>query len=199
VERAARWGFWLSLSLLLAGEMARSTGWLARSRRLLKDRQDACVEQGYGLIVTGLLAMGKGNIQGAGGSFDQALALAEQFGDPDLLALGLLSRGQSLIQSNDIADGVARLDEAMVAATAGEVSPVLTGIIYCAVILTCQRTFDLRRARMDHAARRLVCFPARSSALSRPMSGASLRNSAVEGQLARSSRRGDESPRPSCR
>src|SRR3546814_928919 len=66
VERAARWGFWLSLSLLLAGETARSTGWLARSQRLLNDREDACVEQGYGLIVTGLLAMGKGNTGSAG-------------------------------------------------------------------------------------------------------------------------------------
>jgi DNA-binding CsgD family transcriptional regulator len=147
VERAARWGFWLSLSLLLGGEMARSTGWLARSQRLLKDREDACVEQGYGLIVTGLLAMGKGTTESAGASFEQALALAEQFKDPDLLALGLLSRGQSLIQSRKSAEGVARLDEAMVAVTAGEVSPVLAGIIYCAVILTCQRIFDLRRAR----------------------------------------------------
>jgi tetratricopeptide (TPR) repeat protein len=145
-QRAARLGFRLSLSHLLAGEMARSAGWLARSQRLLKDREDACVEHGYGLIVTGLLAMGKGNIESAAASFDQALALAEQFGDADLLALGLLSRGQSLIQSNNVSDGVARLDEAMVAATAGEVWPVLTGIIYCAVILTCQRIFDLRRA-----------------------------------------------------
>jgi DNA-binding CsgD family transcriptional regulator len=147
VERAARWGFWLSLSLLLGGEMARSTGWLARSQRLLKDREDACVEQGYGLIVTGLLAMGKGTTDSAGASFEQALALAEQFADPDLLALGLLGRGQSLIQSHERAEGLARLDEAMVAVTAGEVSPVLTGIIYCAVILICQRIFDLRRGR----------------------------------------------------
>lgn len=147
VERAARWGFWLSLSLLLAGEMARSTGWLARSQRLLNDREDACVEQGYGLVVTGLLAMGRGNAESAGESFEQALALAERFGDPDLLALGLLSRGQSLIQSHKSAEGVARLDEAMVAVTVGEVSPVLAGIVYCAVILTCQRMFDLRRAR----------------------------------------------------
>lgn len=147
VERAARLGFWLSLCLLLGGELARSTGWLARSQRLLKDREEACVERGYGLIVTGLLAMGKGTTESAGASFEQALALAEQFGDPDLLAMGLLSQGQSLIQSHKIAEGVARLDEAMVAVTAGEVSPVLAGIIYCGVILTCQHIFDLRRAR----------------------------------------------------
>lgn len=147
LERAARLGYWLSLSFLLAGEMARSTGWLARSQRLLNDRDGECVEQGYGLIVTGLQAMFQGNTEKAGASFEQALALAERFGDSDLLALSLLSRGQSLIQSKESAEGLARLDEAMVAVTAGEVSPVLAGIIYCAVILICQRIFDLRRAR----------------------------------------------------
>jgi ATP/maltotriose-dependent transcriptional regulator MalT len=147
VERAARLGFWLSLSLLLAGEVARSTGWLARSQRLLKDREDVPVDHGFGLVVTGLLAMGAGHMENAGTSFDEAVSLAERFGDPDLLALGLLGKGESLILSNRIGNGVARLDEAMVAATAGQVSPVLTGIIYCAVILACQRIFDLRRAR----------------------------------------------------
>lgn len=147
VERAARWGFWLSLHMLLTGEMAQATGWLARSQRLLKDREAVCVEQGYGLIVTGLLEMGKGAIESAAGRFEEAVALAERFGDPDLLALGLLSRGQSLIQSQRSSEGVARLDEAMLAVTAGKVSPVLAGIVYCAVILTCQRIFDLRRAR----------------------------------------------------
>lgn len=147
VERAARRGFQLSLHMLLAGEMAQSTGWLARSQRLLKDREEACVEQGYELIVTGLLAMGQGNAESADTCFEQAVALAEQFHDPDLLALGLLSLGQSLIQSHRSAEGVIRLDEAMVAVTAGEVSPVLAGIVYCAVILTCQRIFDIRRAR----------------------------------------------------
>jgi DNA-binding CsgD family transcriptional regulator len=147
VERAARWGFWLSLHMLLAGEMAQANGWLARSQRLLKDREEACAERGYGLIVSGLLAMGKGNTKSARVSFEQAIALAEHFGDPDLLTLGLLGQGQSLIQSRKSAEGVSRLDEAMVAVTAGDVSPVLAGIVYCAVILTCQRIFDLPRAR----------------------------------------------------
>lgn len=133
--------------MLLAGEMAQATGWLARSRRLLGGREEACAAQGYGLVVTGLLALGKGMTEDAGASFDQAVALAERFGDPDLLALGLLSRGQGLIQSDRAGEGVAQLDEAMLSVTADEVSPVLAGIVYCAVILTCQRIFDLRRAR----------------------------------------------------
>ncbi|NLD69703.1 MAG: response regulator transcription factor [Limnobacter sp.] len=147
VERAARSGFWLALQMLLAGELAPANAWLARSQRLLERREAACVERGYGFVVTGLLAMGSGDLDSAGDAFDEATALAQRFGDPDLLALGLLSRGQTLIQSRRPAEGLARLDEAMLAVTAGEVSPILAGIVYCAVILACQRIFDLRRAR----------------------------------------------------
>src|SRR5690606_38276874 len=94
-----------------------------------------------------LFAMGQGKAESAGSSFDEAIAMAQRFGDPDLLALGLLSRGQCLVQSQQAAEGVALLDEAMVSVTTGEVSPIFAGLVYCAVILTCQRIFDLERAR----------------------------------------------------
>lgn len=147
LEDAARLGFWLSLNLLLAGEAAQSTGWLARSRRLLEDRQNPCAAEGYGCIVSGLLAMGSGDPEDASENFDRAVDLAKRFGDTDLLTLALLGQGQALIELRDIAEGIARLDEAMVAVTTGDVSPAFTGIVYCAVILDCQRIFDLRRAQ----------------------------------------------------
>lgn len=39
------------------------------------------------------------------------------------------------------------LDEAMVAVTAGELSPLMTGLIYCSVIEACQQVYALGRAR----------------------------------------------------
>jgi len=145
-RRATYWGYWLSLIQLLSGEPAQATGWLARARRLDKALPEAGAARGYGEVLGGLLAIGSGDTAGAVARFDAAVALAERFDDPDLLALALLGQGQVLTMQHAIAEGVARLDEAMLGITAGKVSPVLAGIVYCAVILTCQRIFDLARA-----------------------------------------------------
>jgi ATP/maltotriose-dependent transcriptional regulator MalT len=147
LEDAARTGFWLSLCFLLSGEVAQATGWHARSQRLLNSWEEPSAARGYGLVVTGLLAMSKGDMDSARASFEAAATLAGPHGDADLLALALLGQGEMLTRSGSVGEGVARLDEAMVAVTAGDVSPVLAGIVYCAVILACQAIFDLNRAQ----------------------------------------------------
>lgn len=72
---------------------------------------------------------------------------ADRFRDTDLVAMACHGRGRALIRLGKTAEGVALLDEAMVAVTADEVSPLVAGDIYCSVIEACDEIFDVRRAQ----------------------------------------------------
>ena len=146
-QRAVRCAFWLGFALLQRGDMAQGGGWLGRAGRMVDEHQLDTVERGYLLVPTGLMAMGAGEPETALERFAEAESLARRFGDQDLDALGKLGQGQAMLCMGRMPEGLRLFDEAMVAVTAGETSPVISGLVYCAVIDTCQRVFDLRRAR----------------------------------------------------
>ncbi len=144
--RAARCAFWLAMALFERGDMAQGGGWLARAEHLLEDAGE-CVERGYVLLPRALQHLGGGDPATAHAIFSEAGAVASRFHEADLTALAQLGQGRSLMALGEPMQGMALLDEAMIAVTAGEVSAFATGIVYCAVIEACQELFDVRRAR----------------------------------------------------
>jgi DNA-binding CsgD family transcriptional regulator len=144
--RAARCGFWLGFTLFFRGDAARSGGWLARTQRVLDEAGLDCAERGLLLVPEGIQSHQRGDPAGSYAMFSEAAEIGDRFGDRDVVAFSRLGRGRSLIALGKTAPGVALLDEVMVAVTAGEVSPIAVGIIYCAVLGACQDIFDLRRA-----------------------------------------------------
>jgi DNA-binding NarL/FixJ family response regulator len=144
---AARAAFWLGFGLIDRGEFARGGGWVARAARLIETERLDTVEAGYVLLPGALRSLDEGHAQESLAKFEEATDIAERFGDPDLATLGRLGQGDSHIALGDVERGVAFIDQAMLAVTADEVSPIVVGIVYCATIETCHRIFDLRRAQ----------------------------------------------------
>lgn len=147
IGRAIYCAFWLGIILFNRGEKAQGGGWMNRAGRLVDDLSHDCAEKEFLLIPKGLQCLRTGEGENAYRWFCQAVESGKRFHDADLATLGRLGSGQALIHQQKIADGKALLDEAMVAVVADEVSPMVAGIVYCAVIETCQKIYDLRRAQ----------------------------------------------------
>jgi DNA-binding CsgD family transcriptional regulator len=154
---AARCALWVAMNLAQRGEMGRAGGWLGRARRLVEREGRECVEQGYLLIPRMFEREAMGDLSGAIATTAEAAAIAERFGDADLLALAVNSQGHLLVRAARVKEGLALLDESMVGVTTGELSPIVSGIVYCGVIIGCQAAFDLRRAQEWTAALAAWC------------------------------------------
>ena len=127
--------------------MARGNGWMTRATGLAQEAGEDCPVVGYLRISEGQQLMGSGEPVLAANACLEAKAIGERLGDADLAALGTMGCGRALLEQGRFDEGMRYLDEAMLAVTMGEVSPMKAGIIYCAVIEGCQRIFDLGRAR----------------------------------------------------
>ena len=156
-QQAARCAFRIGFGLLAKGQIAHGSGWLARARRVLDDAGEDSVVRGYLLLPDGIRAALSGDFARGHELFTEALAIGQRFGDTDLIAFGRQGQGRTLIKMGKVAEGIALLDEVMVAVTAGELLPMNMGDIYCSVIDACSEIFDLRRAHEWTAALERWC------------------------------------------
>ena len=144
---ATRCAVYLGINLAIRGDLAHASGWFGRGQRLLERHGDDCAERGYLLLPAAMQQLELGQYDEAESSAIAAVECGERFRDPDLLALALHIEGQTLIKQARIEEGLRRLDEAMLGVTADDVSPVISGVVYCGVIAACEEAYDVRRAR----------------------------------------------------
>ena len=144
-RRAALVALRLFYTFSVRGEGAIATGWLRRAARLLEHEPQG-IEHGQLFLAEARVARARGDTEGELSHAQRAIELGHQFGDADLVALGRYLEGRLLVRRGQVHDGMATLDEAMLAATQGELGPMATGQVYCNVIAACQELGDLQRA-----------------------------------------------------
>ena len=145
--RAVRCGFWLGFRLLMRGEVGRASGWFARGQRLLEGEARECAERGYLLLPVVEQRLDASDFDAAYAAAAAAAAIGERCGDADLIACARHQQGRTRLQQGQVEAGLALLDETMIAVTAGQLSPLVTGLMYCSVIGACQQVYAVDRSR----------------------------------------------------
>ena len=116
-QRAVRAATWIGMNLHFRGAIAPANGWLGRAQRLLDGQPGDSVEHGYLMIPAVFRLEAGGDFEAAAALAGEAAAVAERFGDRDLLSMSLNAQGTMLVRAGRVRDGFGLLDEAMVTAT----------------------------------------------------------------------------------
>jgi ATP/maltotriose-dependent transcriptional regulator MalT len=145
-KRAARAAFWIGFHLSSLGATS-AAGWLARASRLVENEKEPCAERGYLLLPAVHRHLADADDLAAQKVASEAARTGERCGDGDLVALARNLEGRALVRQARVEAGLALLDEVMVDVTSGALSPLVTGIVYCNVIASCQQVYALDRAR----------------------------------------------------
>lgn len=145
--RAVRAAFWLGFRLASRGQTGPASGWFSRAKRLLQREGKDCAERGYLLIPVIEEMLAEGDFSSALQEARIAADIGERFHDADLLSAALHLQGRAHLRKGSVATGLALLDEAMVAVIEDELSPIMTGLIYCSVIEACRDIYALDRAQ----------------------------------------------------
>jgi len=142
---AARTALALVTYLTQQVESSIAAGWLRRAERLL-DGQPTCVVHGWLLRPRLNQAIGRGDLEAALALSEQVLDVGLRLGDRDLEAVGLHDRGRVLVALGRVDEGMDALDEAVVMAVSGDVSPYPTAVVYCNATVAAEDLTDFRRA-----------------------------------------------------
>ena len=144
---AFRAAFWLGFRLVHLQELSRGRGWLGRAERCLERLPQPSVESGYMEIPRVREHYFAGRYAEALELATRAAELGTRLGDHDLGMFARNLQGRILLRQGAHHAGLKLLDEAMLAVTAGELAPHITGLIYCSAIESCQAVFALDRVR----------------------------------------------------
>lgn len=148
VAAASRCAYWLVFILMGRGDVAQASGWIERSATLLARLPEDAVERGYFLCLDGFRHVAVEHRYPEGLAVaERAIALGRAGGDRDLLVLSLNVAGRALLRAERAAEGLARLDEAMLGVVADEVSPIVAGAVYCSAIEACEEICEPGRAQ----------------------------------------------------
>lgn len=141
-DEAARIAAWVSHQHLLSGRASAARGWLARAERALQDGE--CEGSGW---VTVERARQAQSLDECAAQARRAMEIARDTGADDLEVFALSLLGQAEVRGGRTAEGMAMLEEAMAAASAGRVRNVHTlAEAYCNLIAACTSAGEWERA-----------------------------------------------------
>lgn len=146
-EECARTAFWSGLRSMMIGEVSLGGGWLQRAEAHAAKTPPGSVQRGFLLLPKVLMARTKGALGDAIGIADDAIAIGQAAGAFDLVALAGSLKGGLLFRLGRIEEGYGPIDETMLLATSGKLSPVVTGVVYCEIVGSCCRVQEMVRAR----------------------------------------------------
>jgi len=144
---AVRTAFWLGQFLVSRGEMAVASGWFGRAARLVEDRETEGAARGYAAFPQAYRLFAEGRAEESARTSETVAEIGRRCRDEDLTALATHLQGRALLRLGRVDEGLALLDEAMVAVATDELTPVASGLIYCSVISACRDVWALGRAQ----------------------------------------------------
>ena len=135
----------IAVNHLLRGDGVVGSGWLGRAQRALQGQPERA-EHGYLLYLELEGALGEDDPATVTATARRVRDIGRRHADPNLVAAGDLFEGRALVKSGRVADGMALLDEAMLAVLSGQLGPEWAGNIYCHLMAAFSELADVRRA-----------------------------------------------------